>query len=345
MALDIPSVGPPRPLEFTKFMTESSMEMPSFFSMKTGTVTAEHKSNNQGALAGSLNAAAGRGKILTALISKPEVPDTSGMGAFGGGAMKIKEEFIMVYDNAAGAVETGVVFASITSHSEMGGIFNMSTKVEVQDETAAVITKYASEGWRLSGTRVLLSQATGQATAFSGTTANSSMMTELVFQRLAGQPPCEIAQYQVAIEMTMKSAVGAMPTTVIKVPDFETFLNQLGQEGWELSSVASQPAGAQTNMQGGMMSSEVHTKLPVHVVLHRVNQERKQFKTQKYNYDMKMPGMGSMQMTIDGDHVPMIKDYAEKGWTVKGAIQLPTETGGSPFKPEMTMPFLYFFQA
>lgn len=343
--LEIPPAGQPKQFEITKFMTESSVELPSAFSALStgGAVNSEMNTNDQGALGATLNAAAGRGKILAACLAKPVAPDTSGMGMMGGGTMQIKEEYIMVYEPAGGTVETGIVFAALKSQGQIGGVFNPSCKVDTEDETQAVIASYSSQGWRLAATKMLSSQTSGQTSALSGSSMDTTVMTEMVFQRLVDQPPCEVAMYQVAVEYSMKMGIGGMPKQETKVPDFEKFLNELGQEGWELSSVVMQPAAAQTNMQAGVLGSEMESKMPVHIVMHKANTDRKQFKVVKKAYTMKMPGLGSMEMKIEGDHVPMIKEYAKKGWTVKGAIQLPAEMSGA--MGGQKHPFLYFFQA
>lgn len=310
-------------------------------------MSVESRCNDVGALSATVTLAAGKGKILRACLVKPQVPDmsaASGIPGLTSTTVKVKEELIMVYETSSESIETQVVYAALKAQAKIGSVFDRSCQVQFQDESQTEIARRTSEGWRLAATKVLACQGSTQPLGFGGLggmASESTLMTEMVFQRVANRAPCEVAHYQVAVEFSMKVGVGSFPKVEVKVPVFEGFLNELGKEGWELTSVAC--ACPQSNMQSGVLNQTVTSTVPVHIYMHKSNNEPRQFRVQRYNYTMKTPKLGSMTCTMQGDHVAMIHDFAKKGWTVRGAIQVPDS--GSLLNKNIKLPFLYFFQA
>jgi hypothetical protein len=292
------------------------------------------------------DAAAAEGLELMACVPKFEMPEMPGMGgamklATGGSVnIEVKNTVQTFFTPIAAGetVETTLVYAQMSVNASLG--FANAEVAITEDTISGSIFGFAQQGWRLVGMSCLTGVSQSQTKVLSATsTAQSVASCELVFQKKTSSPACELSIVQNCFTITMN--MGKMSSTV---PDILPYLNSQGALGWELSGLLA-PPNAQAPPVGSMSFT---IQAPFHIYM-----QKKMGQTQVFQYTsmvysftmkMKMVGMGG-KMEVEGDIVPVVMQYAEAGWLLKGQLQLPAQQKMKGMKVEMSMPILLIFVA
>jgi hypothetical protein len=310
----------------------------------------EHKVQKEGVILQHACEQANQNMELLCVVPKFDMPRITRLE--GRTVMMMKNGTILVYRPlAAGqSVETVTVKEQqkvSTAHVSKGtmkvvnGTAVSASNTDVQTGMDQTIVNHGTQGYRLKGgSMVSMSsqmQMGGQGrmtpTIERHQTSETKTELELVFQKLhdPNRPaPTEavLASYQITKTLITASGggVGGMMQMQTDMPDIIGHLNEQGREGWELASLLAMPpeesmTGSHENRAFTTDVSQ-HTRVttvPVMALLER-RPEATPIKYTSYTYTFRQ---GGFPVSMKGDLTPVILAHAERGWILKGAIQLP----------------------
>eukprot|EP00939_MAST-03C_sp_MAST-3C-sp1_P001134 g1134.t1 len=231
-------------------------------------------------------------------------------------------------------IETKVVHA--ISVFDMEKKFFSGNRVSQKDGVGEAMEKYANEGWHLCG--AILSVQDTSVTKYPklGLRASSyAREFDLVFQRTKATSERKSNHSTFGFIVSMSVGMGGFKA---KLPDFQSFLERKGENGWQMGGVAM--------LRPSHEKGSTKFDSPVRIFMHSdatVGQGKKKvyrFATPIFRY---IVSIGSAHM--EGDIVAFVKSWCDAGWCLKGAVNLPASPVGSIYSGRFQYPVMCFFEA
>jgi len=297
---------------------------------------------NAGAVYEHLAAAAAEGLYLACSFPKIEMPQMTGAMAVamsGHGEIKATLQTFFApapWASSASAdgstvvsqqaISTLCVYVPLTVSGSIG--FN-NVQIQTDDLLVSTVSSYASQGFRLAGCSISSSAVTTKYT-----TTGCTALAELFFQKIESSLPLSIVASQWAYKQSMSMGAMSMGAMNADVPDMLPYMNQMGAQGYQLAGfLMAPPKPPAMGVMSFTMEVPIWTMFELPAAMTPVK-----YKIVTFNYVINLMGA-----KLDGDPKGLIESYAQKGWLLKGSLNLPAAMKPGSLKPKL--PLMLFFMS